>query len=266
MPTKPATRTGRSRRLAPTRSAVSPKPDTIANLKTECSKCNLRGLCMPCCGLTHPEIALANRLAFTRLRVRRGESLYRTGERFSALYAVRKGFFKSVILLEDGRRDQVTGYAMAGEIVGMDGIATEQHSCNTIALEDSDVCAIPFAKLQELAQEIPGLQRHLYKTMSREIVREHGVMLLLGSMNADERLAMFLLNMSRRFASHGYSPSAFNLRMSRDEIGSYLGVKLETVSRTLSKFQAQELIRVHQKSIHILDSDGLAQIIGREPG
>src|ERR1035438_3054623 len=110
---------------------------------------------------------------------------------------------------------------MTGEVMGMDGIGPERHTCNAIALEDSDVCAIPFAGLQRLAHEIPSLQRQFHKTMSRAIVHEHGVMLLLGSMNADERLAIFLLNLSRRFATRGYSPSEFNLRMTREVIGSY---------------------------------------------
>jgi CRP/FNR family transcriptional regulator len=230
-----------------------------------CSTCNLRELCPPCCGLTRAEMDVADRLVFNRPRVRRGESLYRTGDRFTSLYAVRNGFFKSTALLENGR-DQVTGFSMTGEVLGMDGIGPERHSCNTIALEDSDVCAISFARLQELAHEIPSLQRHFHKTMSREIVREHGVMLLLGSMNADERLAMFLLNLSQRFAARGYSPSEFNLRMTREEIGSYLGLKLETVSRTFSKFQEEGMIGVQQKFIRILDSACLARVMGRQLG
>ena len=146
----------------------------------------------------------------------------------------------------------------------MDGIGPERHSCNTIALEDSEVCAIPFARLQELAHEVPSLQRQFHKMMSREIVREHGVMLLLGSMNAEERLAMFLLDLSQRFAARGYSRLEFHLRMTREEIGSYLGLKLETVSRTFSKFQEERLICVRQKFIRILDSAGLERVMGRE--
>jgi CRP/FNR family transcriptional regulator len=196
--------------------------------------------------------------------VRRGESLYRTGDRFTSLYAVRNGFFKSLALIENGR-DQVTGFSMTGELLGIDGIGPERHTCNAIALEDSEVCAIPFARLQELAHEIPSLQRHFYKMMSREITREHRVMLQLGSMNAEERLAIFLLDLSQRFAARGYSPSEFNLRMTRGEIGSYLGLKLETVSRTFSKFQEEGLIGVKYKFIRILDSASLERVMGREP-
>jgi len=228
-----------------------------------CSTCNLRELCPPCCGLTRPEMDVADRLVFNRPRVRRGDTLYRTGDHFTCLYAVRNGFFKSTAVLENGR-DQVTGFSMTGEVMGLDGIGPERHTCNTIALEDSEVCAIPFAGLQALAQEIPGLQRHFFKMMSREIEREHGVMLQLGSMNAEERLAMFLLDLSRRFAARGCSPSEFNLRMSRGEIGSYLGLKLETVSRAFSKFHEEGLIAVQYKFIRIRDSAGLERVMGRE--
>jgi CRP/FNR family transcriptional regulator, anaerobic regulatory protein len=253
------------RRGTPGGTAVAARPRNIAHLKTMCSNCNLRELCLPCCGLSRAEMDVANELVFNRSRVRRGESLYRAGDRFTALYAVRNGFFKSTILLEDGRRDQVIGFSMTGEILGMDGIGSERHSCNTIALEDSDVCAIPFAGLQKLARAIPGLQRQFQRMMSREIVREQGVMLLLGSMKADERLAIFLLNLSRRFALHGYSPSKFDMRMTREEIGSYLGLTLETVSRTLSRFQDDGLISVQQKFVRILDNAGLDRMTGRQP-
>ena len=231
---------------------------------TGCSSCNLRGLCAPCCGLTRDERDIADRLVFKRSHLRRGETLYRTGDRFVFLYAVRTGFFKCTVLLENGRRDQVTGFSMAGEVLGMDGIGLEMQTCNAIALEDSIVCAIPYAGLQELAHEIPSLQHQLRITMSREIVRESGVMLLLGSMTADERLALFLLNLSRRFAAHGQPPAEFNLRMTREEIGSYLGLKLETVSRTFSRFQEEGLIAVQLKMVRIRDSAALKQVMGRD--
>jgi CRP/FNR family transcriptional regulator len=254
-----------AQRRAPVDFAAAPESGNIAQCTSMCSTCNLRELCPPCCGLTRSALDVADRLVFNRWRVRRSECLYRTGDRFTSLYAVRSGFFKSTAVLENGR-NQVTGFTMTGEILGMDGIGPEQHTCDTIALEDSDVCAIPYARLQELAHEIPSLQRQFHKTMSREIVREHGVMLLLGSMNADERLAIFLLNLSQRFAARGYSPSEFNLRMTREEIGSYLGLKLETVSRTFSKFQEEGLIGVQQKFIRVLDSAGLERVMGRELG
>ena len=250
-------------RRAPVESPAVPEAGDIAQCRTICSSCNLRELCLPCCALTRSEMDVADRLVFSRSRLRRGDCLYRAGERFSSLYAVRNGFFKSTAMLDNGR-DQVTRFSMTGEVLGLDGIGPERHSCNTIAVEDSEVCAIPFAGLQALAQEIPSLQRHFFKMMSREIEREHGVMLQLGSMNAEERLAMFLLDLSQRFAARGYSRSEFNLRMTRADIGSYLGLKLETVSRTFSKFQEQGLIIVQQKWIRIRDSAALKRVMGRE--
>jgi len=250
------------RRVAPIDRVAPPAAGTIAQCATVCSTCNLRELCVPCCGLTRSEMDRTDRLAFSRLRLRRGESLYRAEDPFISLYAVRNGFFKCSALLENGR-EQVTGFSMTGEVLGMDGIGPERHTCNAVALQDSEVCAIPFAGLQELAQEIPSLQRHFHKSMSREIVRRHGMMLLLGSMNAEERLAMFLLNLSQRFAARGYSAAEFNLRMTREEIGSYLNLTLETVSRTFSKFQQESLVWVHQKSVRILNRAGLERVMGR---
>jgi len=250
------------RRRTPIDSAVAPAPAGRAQCNTICSSCNLRELCLPCCNLTPSERGLADRIVFNRSRVRRGEALYRSGDRFTSLYAVRNGFFKSTIVLENGR-DQVTGFCIAGEVLGMDSIGPERHGCNAIALEDSEVCAIPFAGLQALAREIPSLQHNFRKMMSREIVREQGVMLLLGRMNAEERLAVFLLNLSQRYAAQGCSPSEFNLRMTREEIGSYLGMTLETVSRTLSRLQQEGLIVVQQRFIGIVDSANLKRVIGR---
>ena len=251
------------RRRTPKTQTARAAASDVAQFPGVCSSCSLRELCVPCCGLSRVEREAADRLVFMRSRLRRGESLYRIGERFTSLYAVRRGFFKSVALIEDGR-EQVTGFAMAGEVMGLDGIAPERHTCNAVALTDSEVCVIPFAGLEALAHELPQLQRHFYKMMSREIVREHGVMLQLGSMNAEERLAMFLLDLAQRFAARGSSPTEFNMRMTREEIGSYLGLKLETVSRTLSKLQEDGLIVVQQKVVRILDNgDGLRRLMRR---
>ena len=192
-------------------------------------------------GLTDAEMQRLENLTSVKRSFRRGDYLYRNGAAFDALYAVRTGFFKTQVMHEDGR-EQVTGFQMAGEIIGMDAISNDVHTCDAVALEDSEVCELPFNRLEALSRELPTLQRHLHKIMSREIVRENGILLLLGSMRAEERLAAFLLNLSQRFAARGYSPTAFQLRMTRQEIGNYLGLKLETVSRTLSRFQEAGLI------------------------
>ncbi|MBK8525358.1 MAG: fumarate/nitrate reduction transcriptional regulator Fnr [Pseudomonadota bacterium] len=235
------------------------QPITLSVIKTACSNCNLQELCLPL-GLSHEEVEKLDELVSTRRRLKRGEHLYRAGEAFSAIYAVRSGFFKTDVLLEDGR-EQVTGFQMTGELLGLDGISTELHSCNSVALEDSEVCTIPFSHLEGLSREIQTLQHHFHKVMSREIVRDHGVMMLLGTMRAEERLAAFLLNLSQRFTARGYSPAEFYLRMTREEIGSYLGLKLETVSRAFSRFQEEGLIAVQQKHVRILNTPGLKRLM-----
>jgi CRP/FNR family transcriptional regulator len=232
---------------------------SVSHLKVACSNCNLRELCLPI-GLSLKDIERLEELVALRKKIKRGESLFRAGDRFESLYAIRLGFLKSTLISTDGR-EQVTGFHMAGELVGMDGISGEHHSCDTVALEDTEVCVIPYDRLEEVACNVPVLRNHFHKVMSREIVREHGVMLLLGSMHAEERLAAFLLNLSQRFEARGYSRSEFVLRMTRAEIGSFLGLKLETVSRVLSRFAQEALIDVNQKHIRIVNQDGLRQIV-----
>ena len=243
---------------------ASARPIDLHHLKAVCSGCSLRELCLPM-GLTPDEIEHLVQLVYTRRRVKRGESLYRSGDAFGSIYAVRSGFFKSGVILEDGR-DQVTGFHMPGEILGLDGIGTERHTCGATALEDSEVCVIPFARLEEVSREVRTLQHQFHKVMSREIVRDQGVMMLLGTMRAEERLAAFLLNLSQRFVARGYSPAEFHLRMTREEIGSYLGLKLETVSRVFSRFHEARLVAVQQKHIRILDPDGLRALLARCEG
>jgi len=245
---------------ASTRSASVVRLMPKAGSATACSSCCLKSVCLPC-DLGRPELDRFDEIATAKRRVARGASLYHNGDRFDSLYAVRSGFFKTVQTLEDGR-DQVTGFHMAGEIMGMDGIGAEEHVLNAAALEDSEVCVIPYSRLENLSRDMHELRHQFHKVMSREIVREHGVMLLLGTMRAEERLAAFLLNLSQRFAARGYSPSEFNLRMTREEIGSYLGLKLETVSRAFSRFQEDRMISVQQKHIHILDVAGLRKVMG----
>ena len=238
------------------RPARAPREPEITRCPTRCSTCNLREICLPC-GINGTESELFEEMVYTRKRVRRGDALYHAGGEFDSLYAVRSGFFKSSVVLEDGR-DQVTGFHMAGEILGMDGIGTGSHAVDTTALEDSEVCVIPYARLAE-----PALQRQLQKVMSRELVRDQGVMMLLGTMRAEERLAAFLLNLSQRFVARGFSQHEFHLRMTREEIGSYLGLSLETVSRLFSRFQDEDLITVQQKHIRILDIPGLKAVVVR---
>ncbi len=231
-------------------------------MKVACSNCNLRELCMPM-GLNEQELIRVDELVATRRHIKRGTSLFHNGEKFTSLYAIRTGFFKTSVTTEDGR-DQVTGFQMAGEIIGLDGIVNDQHTCDATALEDAEVCVMPFDRIEEISREVNALQHHVHKVMSREIVREHGVMLLLGSMRAEERLAAFLLNLVQRLQARGFSKSELILRMTREEIGSYLGMKLETVSRTFSKFSDDRVIDVKQRHICILDADALKKIVNSQ--
>jgi CRP/FNR family transcriptional regulator len=228
-------------------------------LKVACSSCNLKELCMPL-GLTPDELDRVDEVVAARRRVKRGTTLFRTGEKFTSLFAIRTGFFKTSVVSEDGK-DQVTGFQMAGEVIGLDGIVNDQHTCDAVALEDAEVCVMPFDRVEEISREVLSLQRHVHKIMSREIVREHGVMLLLGSMRAEERLAAFLLNLVQRLNARGFSKTELVLRMTREEIGSYLGLKLETVSRTFSKFVEDGIVEVKQRHIRILNADMLRGIV-----
>ena len=236
------------------------KPATAPRkFEITCSNCNMRELCLPQ-GLPPEQMQRFESLVYARRKLKRGEALFAAGDEFKAVYAVRSGFFKSSVVDGEGR-EQVTGFFMGGELLGMDGIGTSRYNSAAIALEDSEVCVLPYALIEEMAQDVSALQSQLHAVLAREIVRDHGVMMLLGSMRAEERLATFLLNLSRRFTARGYSPLEFHLRMTREEIGSYLGLKLETVSRLFSGFHDDGLIEVQQKHVRILDSAGLERVL-----
>lgn len=242
--------------LSAVSSAVRSQPRT---LETLCSNCHLRDLCLPC-SLGVADVERLDRLPLIRRRVRQGETLYRMHDRFQFIYAVRSGTFKSSLTLADGR-EQVSGFYMAGELMALDGVAHGCHASAASALDDAEVCAIPYAHLSELSAGSVEMQGVMARLMSQEIVRDHSLMMLLGSMNAQERLAAFLISLSQRFQARGYSPSEFHLRMSRAEIGSYLGMKLETVSRTFSGFAQQRLLEVDKRHIRIIDLDRLGRVV-----
>jgi CRP/FNR family transcriptional regulator len=224
--------------------------------RLNCSTCHLRDLCLPG-GMTGGDIERLDALLISRRRVKAGQVVYREGDRFEFMYAIRSGTFKTSLMLADGR-EQVSGFYMAGELMGLDALAAGAHASTATSLEDAEVCSIPYLHLSEVAVASTGMQHLVARLMSREIVREQILLLLLGGMNAEERLSAFLLDQSRRLNARGYSPSEFHLRMSRAEIGSYLGVTLETVSRTFSAFHKQRLIEVNQRHVRIIDMAGLA--------
>ena len=225
-------------------------------------RCHVRELCLPG-GICMEELAEVQNIVYARRRVKRGERLFRSGDDFAAVYAIRSGFFK-VSAVHCGGREQVTGFFMDGELLGLEGIAVGTHNGTAMALEQSEVCVMPYSLIQSTAAAYAALQRQLSAIVANEIRRLHGVMMLLGCMRGEERLATFLSQLSSRFARRGRSPEEFHLRMTRQEIGSYLGLQVETVSRLFSQFQANGLISVSGKHVRILDMPRLENIIGTE--
>ena len=226
---------------------IDAKVISISSIKAACKDCSLRELCLPL-GLSEPDISALDKLIKRRRTLKKGEMLYRHGDPLRALYAIRSGSLKTTGLIEDGRA-QVTGFYLPGELLGMDAINADQHPCNAEALETSEVCDIPYTALEELAQKVPGLQHQLLRIMSREIVRDEDMLMMLGRMSAEERLASCLMSFSRRLARLGDSVVEFKLSMSRQDLGDYLGLALETVSCLLTRFQDEGLISVHGRQI-----------------
>jgi CRP/FNR family transcriptional regulator, anaerobic regulatory protein len=223
-----------------------------------CSACSMRSICMPQ-GLTPDELHRIESFICPSRTIKQGETIYRANDAFKCIYAVRAGSFKTVVMHRDGR-EQVTGFHLAGDSLGLDGVCSGHHGCDAIALEDSKVCMIPFHQLETMCREVKVVQQHVHRMMGGEIVRESSQMMLLGTMSAEQRVATFLLNLSDRLRMRGYSPAEFHLRMTREEIGSYLGIKLETVSRMFSRFQRDRLLDTRGKDIRILDHDGLVRV------
>jgi CRP/FNR family transcriptional regulator len=230
----------------------------ISSIKAACKSCTLRELCLPL-GLNADEISALDQIIKRRRKLTKGQALYRSGDPLRSLYAVRGGALKSTGLLENGRA-QVTGFHLPGELIGIDAISEDVHPTSAEALENSEVCEIPFASLEELAQKIPGLHHQLMRVMSREIVRDDDMLMLLGQMTAEERLAACLLSFSRRLALHSASVTSFKLNMSRKDLGDYLGLALETVSRLLSRFQEEGLITVQGRHIGLRDLQRLRSL------
>lgn len=230
----------------------------LSTLKAACASCSLRELCLPM-GLDKADMDKLDTIISRRQRLPSGQHLYRARDDFRHLYAIRRGFLKTYELNNDGV-EHVNGFHMAGEMLGLDAISEATHACNAVALEDSEVCEIPFVKLEQLFRDIPALQHQFHRVMSREIGADHNLMMLLGTMRAEEKLATFLTNLAERLAARGFSESTLRLSMSREDIGNYLGLKLETVSRMFSKFQDEGLIAVERRNLHIKDMDGLHKI------
>jgi len=224
----------------------------------------LNAICLPL-GMSHQDVTKMDELIKERIRLPKGGTLYREGDALEAIYGLRSGSLKTQIEDANGQV-QITGFLLPGEVLGLDGLMHDQQVSYAIALEDSEVCIIRLDEMDRLAPQLPSLQIQLRRLMSKEIGRSHQQLLALGSLRSEQRVAAFLLNLSQRLQLLGYSPYEFILRMSREEIGNFLGLTLETVSRLLSRFAREGLIRVQQREVQILDLTGLQVLSGVDCG
>lgn len=221
------------------------------NPLVNCGDCRLGPLCLPI-ALNTAEIDQLDEIVKRGRPLNKGEHLFRQAEPFHAVYAVRSGSFKAYATSDDGT-EQVTGFYLPGEIIGMDGISNLKHCSSAIALETSTVCEIPFNRLEELSSQMPSLQRRFFQVMGKEIAKDQQMLTLLGKNSAEERVASLLLSISTRNHNRSLSATRFRLSMSRAEIGNYMGLTVETVSRVFSRLQKQEIIDVDNREVEILD-------------
>lgn len=227
----------------------------IAAFRIACQDCSLYQLCLPT-GIQSSEVTLLDEIIQRRPPLDRGEHLFQVGHPFSAIYAVRSGSIKTYVPIDDGK-EQVTGFHLPGELLGLDAINSGHHPSAAKALETTSLCKIPYDRLGELSHQLPSLQQQLLKVMSRELLHDQTLMLLLGKKSAEQRLAALLLSLSERYRQRGLSATEFNLSMSRNDIGNYLGLAVETISRLFSRFQDEGLLLAERRHITIIDIHGL---------
>ncbi|HYG43744.1 MAG TPA: helix-turn-helix domain-containing protein [Bordetella sp.] len=229
---------------------------------TNCSTCMLGHVCIPV-GMAQADVEQLDELVQERVRVEKGKPLYTLQDPLDAVYSVRFGSMKTQI--EDAAGHvQITGFHLPGEVVGLDGMLEGKHVSTALAMEDSEVCVIRLSQIDQVASHLPSLQHQMRRLMSRELGRSYQMLASLGGMRSEQRLAAFLLNLSQRYAALGYSSTEFVLRMSREEIGNYLGLTLETASRLFSRFAREGLIRINQREVRLLDVPALKQLLGQE--
>ncbi|MDT8399889.1 MAG: fumarate/nitrate reduction transcriptional regulator Fnr [Pseudomonadales bacterium] len=224
-------------------------------VSASCSDCNLKGLCLPI-AMDIKDIDRLDRIIQRNRLIQGGEHLYHSDDSFTAIYAVRSGSLKTYMINAEGV-EQVIGFCLPGEILGLDGVGNDAHDCHVVAMETSSICEIPFARLEELSRQIPSLQRHFFQLMGQQIKSDHQMMLTLSKKNADGRLATLLVSLSRRYSRRKLSASAMHLPMSRNDIGNFLGLTIETVSRTFSRLQKEGIIDVSGREILIKDHERL---------
>ncbi|MFD1208271.1 fumarate/nitrate reduction transcriptional regulator Fnr [Modicisalibacter tunisiensis] len=223
--------------------------------EARCQTCSLSSLCLPL-ALGTQEMDSFDAIIQRRAPLKKGEALLRQGDPFTSVFAVRSGSLKQITSEGDGE-DQLTNFYLPSELVGLDGIDEKHYPGSIIALETTTVCEIPFDRLDQLSEALPELRNQLYRNMSKELRDDRRMLRLLSRKTADERLASFLVNLSTRFRRRGYSPYSFRLSMARADIGNYLGLAVETVSRIIGRFQQHKLVDVQGREVHILDLDAL---------
>jgi len=254
-------------RLTPAKSNISVRPSATVlkicphNSTVSCASCRLSELCLPL-ALNKSEIHKLDAIVERNRPLTKGDHLYRQSDEFKSVYAVRSGSFKSYFLSNSGK-SRVTGFYLLGDIIGMDGIASNKYANSTSALEHSSICEIPFSQLGKLSREQPSLQHHFFAIMGNEITKDQQVHTLLSSYSAEERTASFLLGLSSRYARVSLSPTRFLLSMTRGDIGEYLGLTVETVSRIFTSLQKKRLISVDNREIELLDIESLRDIVSR---
>ncbi|RKZ47854.1 MAG: transcriptional regulator FNR [Gammaproteobacteria bacterium] len=231
----------------------------LHKIKVSCSNCSLSELCLPR-GMGQGALEKLEDIVKRSSPLQKGEVLFRAGDKFRGIYAVRSGLVKVFATADDGE-EQIIGFFLPGEMLGLDAIDSQVHACNAVALETSTYCAVPFSELSEVCKEIPELQNQLFKIMSRELSVENQMLLTLGKKNSEEKVATFLLTISSRYHQLGFSAKEFKLTMSRQEIGNYLGITFETVSRVFGRLQRNGIIKVNRKAINILDMVALKNLV-----
>lgn len=234
----------------------------VTSDSVRCSGCILNDICLPI-GMARHDVPLLDDFIKSRVRIPKNEPLYVLGDPAHEIYGLRSGALKTQLQDASGQV-QITGFVLPGEIIGMDGMVDNTHTSHAIALEDSEVCVISVDEMDRISSHIPVVQQQFRRLMSMEINRSHQMVMTLGTLRSEQRVAAFLLNISQRLAALGYSSYDFILRMSREEIGNYLGLTLETVSRLLSRFARENLIRIKQREVTILDMDALRELSGLE--
>ena len=232
---------------------------SLDKIKVACRDCSLATLCLPM-GLRAEDVDRLDAIVKRNRPLQRGDHLFRAGDHFRHLYVVKTGAVKTFTQTNEGD-EQVVGFHLPGEVLGLDAIQDGQHGCGARALETTAICELPFDRLEDLSSNIPSLQHQMFRLLSKEIGHDAEMMALLGRSTAEERVASFLVSLSERFKRRGFSATDFFLSMSRQEIGSYLGLALETVSRLFTRFQDEGILKVERKHVQILDLDRLTAMV-----